>query len=340
MNLYFILFPIIFLLIFGCQPKTQPPYEKHSENKLLMGTTVKLDVCYKEEQSPQLTEAFEKVWERLGDIHWRMSIFDEKSDVHKVNQSFSDSKRIGNDTFQLIKEAERISKMTNGVFDITVWPLIKLWKEKEKENQLPTQDELKKVRMAVGFHQISFQKNNRIKILHPETKIDLGGIAKGYAIDEAVRIFRSYGLNNFLIDAGGDLYAGGRNCEDQLWRIGIRDPRDVSKMIDVVSVINAAVATSGDYQQYFAIQGQRWSHIINPKTGLPQTGVISATVIGPNAARADAFATALTILDGEKGISFIESLEEDFSALIFIQNEEDEVIRYETNSYRRLKKDD
>ena len=137
--------------------------------------------------------------------------------------------------------------------------------------------------------------DNRIALGHPEARVALGAIAKGYAVDEAARILRENGVERFLVDAGGDVYVGGRNCEGNLWRIGIKDPRQPSRLIDVVEVTDMAVVTSGDYEQYYEIGGRRFSHIISPRTGYPQRDAASATVLAPSAQMADALATALAV---------------------------------------------
>ena len=168
----------------------------------------------------------------------------------------------------------------------------------------------------------------------------MGGIAKGYAVDEAARVFREKGIDSFFIDAGGDVYAGGRNCVGKPWRIGIRDPRDSKNIIDVVEVIDGAVATSGDYEQYYEIRNQRWSHIIDPSSGYPQKEVISATVIAPSAMRADALATALCVLGVRLGTDHIDELGKKYASLMIIDKRTDgikKISSHEYNNYRYKK---
>ena len=281
---------------------------KFSEAQSLMASIIKIDVCAEPAQKARVKEAFQDVWKRLEDISWRMNVFDERSDVAKVNSAYPDPVPIGADTYEVLKEAIRFNQISLGAFDITIWPLCQLWKEAEEKNVFPSLERIKTAQRLVGIDKVKLLENNQVKLAQDGTRIDLGGIAAGYVVDEAVRIFRGYEIRNFLIDAAGDMYAGGLNCEGKPWRVGISDPRDRSKFLGVVALSNAAVTTSGNYEQYFNIQGKSWSHIINPVTGFPQKEVVSATVIGPRTIDADALATAVCVLGREVGTKVIDSL--------------------------------
>lgn len=305
---------------------------KYGETRHLMGTIVHLDVCQDKLEREQLQLAYKAAWERLEDISWRMNVYDDRSDVAKINHSNLEPVTVKADTYRLLEDAFKFSRFTNGAFDITVWPLIELWRAKEKEGVLPNEEEIKNVQKAVGSHNIKLLSDNRVVRLNPLTKIDLGGIAKGYAIDEAALIFKAHGINDFYIDAGGDVYVGGLNCKGEKWQIGIRDPSDPSKITDIIALSNAAVATSGNYSQFLEIGGKKWSHIINPVTGYPQEWVSSATVIAPNATDADALATALTVL-GPKGIELIDRLGKKYAAAMFVEQSELESHSYSSRWY-------
>lgn len=325
------------LVIFGCACRENLRAEKYSETRMLMGTVVHLDACRGEQDTHTMESAYKDVWERLEDIAWRMNVFDGRSDVAKINNSNLEPVSIGADTYQVLKASIYFSRATGGAFDVTVWPLIKLWRDGEKNNVLPSREGIKAVQTAVGPANIQLLANNRVKLLNGETKIDLGGIAKGYAIDEAARIFREHGIMNFFVDAGGDIYAGGRNCSGRPWRVGIRDPRDPSGIIDVVGVVDGAVTTSGNYEQYYEIQNERWSHIMNPVTGYPQRGVISATVIAPGAMEADALATALCVLGRGAGTKLIDALGEHHASLVIDGQESGRAGKSASRGYKKFR---
>ncbi len=163
---------------------------------------------------------------------------------------------------------------------------------------------------------IKLLDHNHIQLLNRDTMIDLGGIAVGYALDKVAKILRGKEFRNFFIDAGGDIYVGGHNCSGQPWKIGIKDPQKESNLIKVIYLQDASVTTSGNYEQYFEIQGAKFSYIMNPLTGYPQEEVMSATVIAPQGIEADSLATALCVLGSEEGIALINSLGEGYAGYI------------------------
>lgn len=317
MRFRFVACALSVLIGLACSPRPDGIREegRYSETQLLMGTTVQIDVCYDEEHEEELPLAYAEVWERLGEIHWRMSSFNDISDVAKVNKAYEHPVEIGDDTYALIENSIGWQERTFGAFDITVWPLMHFWKEHHKK-AMPTPEEVAAVRESIGVHKIRMLPDSHVQISDPSVRIDLGGIAKGYAIDEAARILKENGFEQFLVDAGGDVYVSGSNCRGLPWHLGIKDPRSKKELLDIVALEDMAITTSGDYEQYVVIGNEKWSHIINPLTGYPQKGVVSASVIAPTAEEADALSTAMTVLGPEKGVALIESLGEQYGCLI------------------------
>ena len=329
-----VIFFLASCLLMGCQP-SKPKMEKYRQAQTMMGTTVSIDVCVDKDNKERLDAAYDEVWKELEDVAWRMNVFDPKSDVTKINEAKGEPVKIEADTYQVLKRAVDFSNLTRGAFDITVYPLIQLWKRSEQKNQRPGMEELKKIKEFVGSGSIQFLGNDTLRLNHPEAKIDLGGIAAGFAIDQAVQIFHRQGIANFYIDIGGDIYAGGYNCEGRPWRVGIVDPRDRSKIMEVVELTDAAVATSGHYEKYYTIQNEHWSHIINPMTGFPQKEVISATIITPTAIEADALSTALCVLGPKEGIALTNSLKKGYASVIIVQEANQNIKRYVSEGYQK-----
>lgn len=286
-----------------------------------MATVVRIEVCMEDRTSDELRPIYDKVWKRLEEIAWRMNVYDDRSDVAKINQAINVPATIGKDTYQLLQQAFAITEKTSGAFDITVWPLIDLWRQSAMIKKWPTSEAIQARQQLTGMSKVQLLANNQVFMALKGVKVDLGGIAKGYAVDEAARILRDQGVVRFFIDAGGDVYGGGYNCLGHPWRIGIKDPRDPSKIMDVVLVQNQSVATSGDYEQYFEINGEQWSHIIDPLSGYPQKGVISASVMAPTSLEADAWATALTVLGAERGTALINA-QQGYASLILTQDQD------------------
>jgi len=327
------IFLAFILLISGCVGKDKQSLAKTSRSELLMGTVVSVDVCHDGTQSAEFDKAFEETWTQLKNMSIFLSSFDERSDVHKINYFSKQKIAVSRATYEVIEEAQRVSKITNGVFDITIGPLIELWHKSAEQNAFPSEESIVDAKEMVGVDKISLLKNNYIHLEKQGVRVDLGGIAKGYAIDQAAKALRKNGFNDFLIDAGGDIYAGGHNCKRDAWRVGIRDPRDKEKILKVVHLVDAAVTTSGDYERYYEIKGERWSHIINPITGYPQRGVVSATVIAPNATIADGLSTALCVLDGARGAEIINSLGDDFAGIVILSHGDGKLVEYKSAQF-------
>ena len=225
----FIISVLIGLTTVGCDRLSRPKeiYKFH-EARELMTTVAQLDVCFPLDEKGKVAKAVEKVWERWDDIAWRMNVFDARSDVARINNAQGASVQVGEDTYALLKDSQHYKEWTWGAFDITIWPLVRLWKESAKLDQIPTSQEISAAREDLGVQGIEFLPSHHVRVPNPRTQIDLGGIAGGYAVDEGARILLENGFSNFLIDLGGDMYAHGLNCEGQRWRVGIRDPLDIS----------------------------------------------------------------------------------------------------------------
>jgi len=307
--------------------------ERYSETRSMMSTVISLDVCREDDDAARLEVAYQEAWTRLEDISRRMNVFNNKSDVSNINAAYKEPVLVGQDTFDVIEASLLYATLTSGAFDITVWPLITLWRKSEQRGMLPSETELDEAINLVGARHIRLVPPQSVQLLMDGVKVDLGGIAKGYAIDEVARIFRRHGIHRFYIDAGGDVYVGGKKCADRPWRIGIRDPRDPQHLTDVVEVEDAAVATSGDYERYYQIEGRTYSHIIDPRTGYPQPHVISVSMIAPTALAADALATALTVLGPEEGTALVERLPGAYASMIMTQASDGKIEKTTSSTY-------
>lgn len=303
------------------------------------GSYVKVDVCYTKDQEDDLEKAMAEVWKRFADIHSRMSIYDLKSDILKINQAYDKPVKVGADTYQLIKDSIQYHRISNGAFDITVGPLIQLWKEKGQAHVMPTKEEIRRAQKNSGIEAIKLLNGHRILLKKNGAKINIDSIGDGYAADEAAKILRRYGFRHFLIDASGELFGCGVNCRGESWRIGIQDPMDPLKMTDIVSVRNLAVSTSGNYERYYEINGERWPHIINPRTGYPQREVLSATVIAPTAQSADFLSTALCVLNPRHGQRLIDRLGDRYASLVIVQSPQGRIRKIYSRRYPSYRAD-
>lgn len=238
------------------------------------------------------------VFEEFKRLEALCNFFDKSSELSQLNEK--GSLVVSADLFALLKIAKSFAAASDGAFDVSVAPLSLIWKKAIREKTLPDPDVLTGVRALVGKENLYLDEaTRRVVLLKEGVKIDLGGIAKGYAVDQAVARLREARITSALINAGGNIYAVGAH-RNKSWQVGIRDPRKEGVVVEKIDLEDQAAATSGDYEQYFLFQNKRYSHIINPKTGYPaDSGIIAATVLAADATTADALSTACIVLGRE-----------------------------------------
>lgn len=285
------------LVICGCQSQNL-----YKNNRVMMGTFVEVISPYK--------EAAGIVFSEIKRIEGLLSKYKADSEVAKLNHF--GKLNVSPDTFFIMKKSKEFWQASNGAFDITVAPLVDLWGFTDKKYHLPTQQEIKNTLKLIGSDKIILHDDdNMIEFKLSGMKIDLGAIAKGYALDCAADKLRKIGVKSCLINAGGQVYALGDKRPHQRfwcggkfgkpWKIAIKGPRG-RDFTDYLELKDRSVATSGDYEQCFIKGKTRYSHILNPKTGYPvDSGIVSVTVIASSGLTADALATAIFVLGKEKG---------------------------------------
>ncbi|MFH1540465.1 MAG: FAD:protein FMN transferase [Elusimicrobiota bacterium] len=290
------LFILIFsILLFGCSTKIR----EFSETKILMGTTVEIKVWSHNEvlAKKSIAGAFDEIT-RVENI---FSVYRPTSEISKLNKN--GSAVVSDEIMQLIKKSNYFSEISDGAFDITVLPIIELWKNAKKRGEIPKEKEIKNTLKIVGWRNILIdEKNRKITFVKKGMKIDLGAIAKGYAVDRAVEVLKKNGIKTGMINAGGDIKCFG----DKVWKIALQNPRDKNDFITILKIKNKAVTTSGDYERYFLIDKIKVIHIINPLTGYSVDKSISSTIITDNATDADALATATFVLGNPAGIELVK----------------------------------
>jgi thiamine biosynthesis lipoprotein len=237
----------------------------------------------------------------MEEIDHKFNLLDSNNLVYAFNhrnESITDPEVV-----ELVKTALDIARATDGAFDITVYPLVNLWGFFEKNPSLPSDCGIRALMPHVGWRKLVV-RGGRITKTDPAVRIDFGGIAKGYAVGEAVKTIRAAGIQSALVDAGGQIFAIG-TLNGLPWKVGIRDPRG-DGVFASLDVADLTVATSGDYERYFETNGVRYHHILDPKTGYPVKGLRSVTVIAPDAAMGDGLSTAVFVLGKVRGLAFLE----------------------------------
>ncbi len=245
----------------------------------------------------------ERSFLRIEEIDKKCNVLNPESPLFDFNKSdgvFTD-KEICN----LITIALQISRESEGSFDITVYPLLELWGFYSGDYTIPEKIEINETLSRVGYRYLEVSNDTLYKT-KDSVAFDLGGIAKGYALQEAVKELQEAGISSALVDAGGDLYALG-TFKGRPWKVGIRHPREEG-MIGVLEVSDFAVVTSGDYERFFEKDGTKYHHIIDPHSGYPARELMSVTVICKDAVKADAWSTALFVMTPEKALSTVEAI--------------------------------
>ena len=308
------IFILVIFLIKGASACQQTNYEILILNGLTMGTTysVKINADNAFVEKNKISDGIDEI---LSEINQSMSTYIKESELSNINFStVSDWQSISDDLFEVIDHAINVSLKTNGAFDITIAPLVNLWGfgPDELQNKIPTDEIIELTKKNTGYKKISIDKSlKKISKLDPNLHIDLSGIAKGFAVDKIARYLDKRGFKNYLVEIGGELIGKGLNKDNEIWQIGIENPNNNSDTIKrIVQLKDMAMATSGNYMNYFEKDGVRYSHTINPVTGKPiKHKLASVTVLDNSAMNADALATAFMVLGPEKALSLADNLE-------------------------------
>lgn len=258
----------------------------------------------------------------LADVTVEMSNWDAASEISRVNAAATETMRLSPALADLMANANAVHHASDGRFDVTVGPLIDLWGfgAAGVTPHVPADAEIAEALALTGQTRVLTLEGDRLSKSVAGAEIYLPAIGKGHGVDRVAAAVRSFGIENFMVEIGGDLYTAGQNADGTPWHIGIESPVAGARSVyDVVDVSNLGMATSGDYRNFFEADGTRYSHIIDPTTGRPIThNTVSASVLTENAMLADAWSTAMLVLGRERGL---EIAEEQDLAVVFIDRD-------------------
>lgn len=294
--------PFLLLLIFGSiyviRQQQNTPYQR--DEGFIFGTiyhiTYQSDVNYQKEIEAELQK-----------VDNSLSPFNKTSIISRINRN--EDVKVDNLFAEVFQLAEKISKETDGAFDITVAPMVNAWGFGFKTGNPPTKQTVDSLRAIVGFQKVTLEEEH-VKKQNPHIMLDCSAIAKGYGSDIVARFLKKKGIQNFMVEIGGEIVVNGNSDKQVPWRVGINKPTDDSlntsqELQDVINVTDIAMATSGNYRNFYYKNGKKYAHTIDPKTGYPvQHNILSATVLAKNCATADAYATSFMVmgLDGAKKV--------------------------------------
>ncbi len=288
--------------------------EGDSGHRLVMGTFARAVAIAAD--SKIADKAIEAAISEIQSVDKLMSDYKSDSEISQVNRDgFIRAVAISEPTYEVLKRSIEFSKLTGGAFDITVGPLVDLWRSAKKKSAVPSEEELAAAKAKVGFEKLILDDRQRtVRFAVEGMRLDLGAIGKGYAVDKAIEAAQRAGALGAMVDLGGHIRCFGKPPKGKTkWSIGLQNPKvnknaDESDLLLILKLDIAAVATSGDYQQFALIEGKRYSHIINRQTGAGAQGLSSVTIIADSATDADALATAVSVMGAEKGFALIKTM--------------------------------
>ena len=284
----------------------------------VMGTTCSIAAVVDPDGRARAEEVLQRAEAVLRSAEARMSTWLNDSELGRFNAAAAGQQvPLSPESLEVLRIARRAAAETGGAFDVTCRPVIELWREAPGRGAVPTQSELSQARAESGWDLILLKDTGAVK-LAPTARVDLGGIAKGYAVDRAVEVLRRAGLAGGLVDVGGDLVCFGRPRSGETWPVEVNSPFGADRLARL-RLPGGAVCSSGNYARFNQIAGKRYSHIIDPRTGRPADAVFSVTVVARDAVTADIWATALSVL-GSEGF---QRLPEGVEAMIVTGTKED-----------------
>ena len=324
--LFFLLVALFFLFFYPS--KKDAPYT-HNEGRVF-GTFYSLTY-----QHPEGEDLHQEVISALQQLDTSLSIFNDSSVIALINSNQSTQT---DELFrQMFQQAQAVSEATHGAFDITVAPLVDLWGFGRGTRKQVTQAEVDSIRQWVGFHKLDLQNNLLIKS-HPQIRLDASAIAKGLGVDVALKCLQAKGCINAMVEIGGEVACCGLNPNGEAWKVGINKPVNDTTGTDkslerILHLTNMAVATSGNYRQFYYQDGKKYAHTIDPRTGYPAShSLLSATVIAPSCMEADAWATAFMVLGVDSALNICESQPE-LDCFLIYENEQGEIASLQSSEF-------
>lgn len=289
-----ILLPIVTIafVVYGVVVTNRTASSFHKNSGVIFGTVYNITYEYNEDLGQDILAV-------LNTVDNSLSMFNKESEISLVNQNKTD--RLTPSLYEIITLAQHINRETDGAFDITVAPLVNAWGFGFKNGQMPTDAQVDSLLEFIGMEKLTI-RDSIITKADPRMMLDCSAIAKGYGVDAVARMLASKGIKNYMVDIGGEVVTRGHSTTSQPWRIGVVKPTDDSLSVNnelqtTFSLTDAAIATSGNYRNFYYKDGKKYAHTIDPKTGRPvQHNVLSATVMGPDCATADAYATSFMVL--------------------------------------------
>lgn len=299
----------LFALIFVILSLSSYSQEAYKRTLKLMGSRFDITVVAKNQSEADIN--IDQAINEISRIEKLISSWDSNSQTSLINKNAGiNPVRVDKELFDLIERAIQISKLTKGAFDISYASMDNIWKFDGSMKILPNDDDIKKSVAKVGYKNIILNKMEHSVFLSKKgMKIGFGGIGKGYAADKAKSLLKLKGVIAGIINASGDMNTWGKQPNGKDWKVGIKNPLNKDKVFTMLPISGKAVVTSGNYEKFVKFNNQRYSHIIDPRTGYPSKGIVSASVFATSAELADALATSIFVIGKDVGLDFINQID-------------------------------
>lgn len=286
---------------------------------ILMGGKFEITIVDKDSLSAE--SDIDEIIAEIRRIEYLISDWKSETQISEVNRNAGISPvKVDQEVLELTKRAIHLSEITNGAFDISFAAMDRIWKFDGSMEEMPTDEAIKKSVIKVGYKNIVLDSvDNTIFLRLPGMKIGFGALGEGYAADRCKALMLKKGVQAGIINGTGDMNTWGKQLNGKPWNIAIKNPFKANQLLSVISLNEGAITTSGSYEKFVEFYGKRYSHIINPKTGYPATGLISVTVLGPSAEVANGFSTSIMVLGKEKGVELIKNFP-DYQYLIITES--------------------
>jgi thiamine biosynthesis lipoprotein len=299
---------VLFLIGFFIAKNNSDEIKSFKRTQILLGTVVEIQVRDKDEKKAE--EAISKAFAEVKRIDDLFTTYNEQSPVWKINNSSDTIIKTEKEIYNLLVICDSVTKISDGCFDVSLDNLTRAWGFYTDQPKLPTNSEIDSALKFSGWKNIKIIGDNKI-FKKKNVGLNFGAIAKGYAVDKAIDVLKKFDIKEALVNAGGEISTIGND-----WIVGIQHPREINSIIKKIKLNGFTVATSGDYEQYFEVDGIRYHHILDPKTGYPSTGLQSVTIINKSNTFADALATAVFVMGKDKGMKLIETLDDTEAMII------------------------
>ncbi len=284
-----------------------------------MAAPVKLILYAKDQDTAE--RAWEAVMARLEELNQLFSDYDPESELSRLCTLGGPGRpvAVSRELWEVLSRAKEFSRLSEGAFDVTVGPVVRLWRRARRQKALPSQARIAEVLQLVGYENLRLDETDHtVELLREGMRLDLGGIAKGYAGDQVLSLLAARGISRALVDIGGDIRLGDPPPGTEGWRVAIEPFGDGDRPPQVLLLSRCAIATSGDTERFVILGGRRYSHIVDPRSGWALTGNMQVTIVAPEGVTADALASAVRVMGPEKGLALVDKMSDTAGFVVYL----------------------